>query len=175
MHQFRRRDRNQRRLQIVHLILQIAGAAPRRRQEYRVRTKLVRQLEEISRDELDPIGHAVHRGVVLGHFDLLRVDVDRNDLAAGEGELDRVATAAAEGIHNQVGPAAFGRVRGYLFRRHGEPAFPVQLDAGVEEREQREALVPVLQQGLVVGDLRRQTGDELRLALLLFLLLGGEL
>lgn len=132
-------------------------------------------MEEVSRDELDPIGHPVHGGVVFGHFDLLRIDVDRDHFVAGEGELNGIATATAERVHDEIRAAAFGRVRGYLFRRHGEPTFPVQSDAGVEQREEGEALVPILEERLVVGDFRRQACDELRFALLLFLLFGGRL
>lgn len=73
-----------------NLLGQVIRTTPRRRQKNDVRGSDVgHDVEEVTDDELDPIGDAVHRRVVTREGDLLRVDVDGDHALAGERKLER--------------------------------------------------------------------------------------
>ena len=97
-------------LDVVDVLRQVLGPSPRRGEEDDVGPMQRRyQAEEVAHDELDALLDAVDAGVVPRQADLLGVDVDGDDPLAGEGELDRVPTDAAEAVDHEVAAAPRGR------------------------------------------------------------------
>ena len=60
--------------------------------------------EEISHNELDPVRHPVHGGVVAGELYLGGVNVYGDHSLTGEGELDCVSSNSTKTINNNITP-----------------------------------------------------------------------
>mmetsp|Transcript_8726 Transcript_8726/g.26827 ORF Transcript_8726/g.26827 Transcript_8726/m.26827 type:complete len:305 (+) Transcript_8726:311-1225(+) len=126
----------------------VVGSAPGRRQEDEVGCSVIESRREngegVRSEEVDAVEDVVDAGVVAGHAEFALVHVDGQDEAAGRGELDRVAAAAAEGVEDEAAPAdaardAFCDALG----RHRVPRLGVQLDAVVVQVEIEVPLRPV--------------------------------
>jgi hypothetical protein len=130
------------------------------------------ETEEIADDELNPVLHSVHPGIVRRQLYLPGVDLHGDDVAtpardaaaarlllrAGgvreqnckcirvpDGELDGVAAAAGEGVDDEVaGRGAGGLRRRDSLRGGGVPALGIHAHAAVVEGEEAVPVGPVL-------------------------------
>jgi hypothetical protein len=131
-----------------------------------------RETEEVADDELNPVLHSVHPGIVRRQLHLPGVDLNGDDVAtpardeaaarlvlrAGgvreqnckcirvpDGELDGVAAAAGEGVDDEVAGRGAGSLRRCdSLRGGGVPALGVHAHAAVVEGEEAVPVGPVL-------------------------------
>ena len=66
--------------------------------------KFRNHFKEVAHDELDPVRHPVHGGVVTGELDLGGVNVNGDHSLTGKGELDCVSSNSTETINNDITP-----------------------------------------------------------------------
>ena len=106
----------------------------------------VGKVYKVGGDKGDAVLDAVEGGIVLCEGDLVGINVERDDVLAGHGELDGVAAGAAEGVEGGGGGAALGDAGGDSLGRDRVPGLLVEQDAGAEQGEERVPLPPVLVQ-----------------------------
>lgn len=85
--------RRHHRANVERVNLVVLWSSPRWTKEYHVGTQTRCQCKEVTNDEFNAIRHTINLSVVSCHRDASRVNVNGDDVAAGEGELNCIATA----------------------------------------------------------------------------------